>query len=78
MQISQRGKRSTTLEDRVRELEDQVTALTEAVRLLAHGLEDLPTSEPRGKQAAEAARRAYDLLLVTGSPAGQQGQHADG
>jgi hypothetical protein len=54
----------TALEERLRMLEGRVTALADAVRVLAHGLEDLPTKEPAGKRAAEAARQAYDLLLV--------------
>jgi len=63
------------LEERVRMLEDRVTALADVVRVLAHGLEDLPAAEPGQRPAAEAARRAYDLLLVAeprtpGPPAG--------
>lgn len=57
---------SAPLDDRVLALEDRVTALTEALRVLAHGLEDIPAAEPAGGRAAEAARRAYDLLLVAG------------
>ena len=52
------------LEERVRVLEGRVTALADVVRVLAHGLEDLPAAEPGQRPAAEAARRAYDLLLV--------------
>jgi hypothetical protein len=52
------------LEDRVHRLEVRVTSLTEALRVLAHGLQDLPTTGPEGAHAAEAARQAYDLLLV--------------
>jgi len=52
--------------ERVLALEDRVTALEEALRVLAHGLEDLPAAEPAGRRAAEAARQAYDLLLVAG------------
>jgi len=54
------------LEKRVHVLEDRVTALAEAVRVLVRGLEDIPTAEPGQRPAAEAARRAYDLLLVAG------------
>ena len=36
------------VEERVHALEGRVTALAEAVRVLAHGLEDLPTTEPGG------------------------------
>jgi hypothetical protein len=52
------------LEERVRGLEDRLTTVADAVRVLAHGLEDLPVAEPGGRPAAEAARRAYDLLLL--------------
>jgi hypothetical protein len=52
------------LEERVRGLEDRLTTVAEAVRVLAHGLEDLPMAEPGGRSAAEAARRAYELLLL--------------
>lgn len=73
-----------TLEGRVLALEDRVTALDEALRVLAHGLEDLPAAEPGGRRAAEAARQADDLLLVAGerpsepdarpAPSGPRGQ----
>jgi hypothetical protein len=52
--------------ERVLALEDRVTAIEEALRVLAHGLEDLPTAEPQGQRVAEAARQAYDLLLAAG------------
>jgi len=52
------------LEERVHVGEDRVTALADVVRVLGHGLEDLPTAEPGQRPAAEAARRACDLLLV--------------
>lgn len=57
---------------RVLVLESRVTALAEA-RVLAHGLEDLPAAEPGGRRAAEAARQAYDLLLVAGQQPGEPG-----
>jgi len=61
----QRDRKSlAALDERVLVLEDRVTALAEALRVLAHGLEDLPTTGPAGRQAADAARQAYDLLLV--------------
>lgn len=67
--IDWRNRQSpAVLKDRVDVLEGRVTALTEAVRLLAYGLEDLPTTEPGGTRAADAARRAYDLLLIAGPP----------
>jgi hypothetical protein len=56
------------VEERVHALEGRVTALAEAVRVLARGLEDLPTSEPGGSRAAKAARQAYDLLLAAEPP----------
>ena len=52
------------VDERVHALEGRVTALAEAIRVLAHGLEDLPMTEPGGRRAAQAARQAYDLLLV--------------
>lgn len=52
------------LEERLRVLENRVTALYDVIRIMARGLEVLPTAEPGQRPAAEAARRAYDLLLV--------------
>lgn len=52
------------LEERVRALEERMTAITDAIRVLAHGLEEQPTTEPGGRPAAEAARQAYELLLL--------------
>ena len=46
------------LEDRVRRLEVRVTALTEALHVLAQKLENLPANGPDGTHAAEAARQA--------------------
>ena len=76
-QIGQRYQESSViaLEERVRVLENRVTALSEVIRVLAHGLEDFPTAEPGQRPAAEAARRAYDLLLV--AEAGTRGPRAD-
>ena len=54
----------TVLRERVDLLEARVAALTEALQVLARGLEDLPTAEPGGRPAAEAARRAHELLLA--------------
>ena len=59
------------LDKRVLVLEDRVTALAEALRVLAHGLEELPTAEPGGRRAAGAARQAHDLLLVAGQRASE-------
>lgn len=67
--IGRRTRESpAAVEERVHALEGRVTVLAEAVRVLAHGLEDLPTSEPGGSRAAQAARQAYDLLLVAEPP----------
>jgi hypothetical protein len=65
-QTGQRYQESSviTLEERVRVLENRVSALFDVIRIMAHGLEDLPTAEPGRRPAAQAARRAYDLLLV--------------
>jgi len=52
------------LEERVRVLEGSLAAVVDAVRVLVHGLEDLPVAEPGGRPAAGAARRAYELLLI--------------
>jgi hypothetical protein len=54
----------TALEERVRLLESKVASLADALRLLAHGLEDGPLSGPGDQPVAEAARKAYDLLLA--------------
>lgn len=61
---SERETSVTALQERMNLVEVRVSALTEALQVLARGLEDLPTAEPGGKPAAEAARRAYDLLLA--------------
>jgi hypothetical protein len=55
---------TAVLEERVHALEARLTAVTAAVRVLARGLEDVPLAAPGGRPAAEAARRAYELLLI--------------
>ncbi len=55
---------AVALEERVRVLENRVAALYDVIRIMARGLEVLPTAEPGERRAAEAARRAYDLLLI--------------
>jgi hypothetical protein len=61
---SERETSVTALQERMNLVEARVAALTEALQVLTRGLEDLPTAEPGGKPAAEAARRAHDLLLA--------------
>ena len=58
------GVPAAALEQRVHALEARLTAVTAAVRVLAHGLVDVPLAAPGGRPAAEAARRAYELLLI--------------
>ncbi|MCO5995592.1 hypothetical protein [Actinoallomurus rhizosphaericola] len=53
------------LEKRVARLETRTEAVAEAIRSLAHGLEEGPLAEPGERTVAEAARRAYELLLIT-------------
>lgn len=59
----------SALDKRVLALEDRVSTIEEALRVLAHGLEGLPAVEPTARRTAEAARRAYDLMLVAGQHA---------
>ncbi len=75
----QDGQRSpelalTALAERVQVLEGRLAAVADAVSVLAHGLEDLPTAKPGGRTTAEAARRAHDLLLLAEPPAGHAGR----
>jgi hypothetical protein len=65
-QIDQRDQQSSALalEERVRVLENQMATLYDVIRIMARGLEVLPTAEPGQRPPAEAARRAYDLLLI--------------
>jgi hypothetical protein len=58
----------TALQERVQYLESRVDTLADALALLAHGLEGEPMSGPAGRPAADAARKAYDLLLAAGKP----------
>jgi len=41
-----------------------VATLSDALLMLAGGLEGRPTSEPGEEPAVKAARQAYDLLLA--------------
>jgi hypothetical protein len=52
------------IERRVRLLEARVETLTEAVEVLARGLEGSPMAEPEDFRPEEAARRARELLLL--------------
>lgn len=51
-------------EDRIARLEEQVSVLGEALRTLAHGLEERPDIEPNEHRVAKAARQAHELLLA--------------
>ncbi|NKQ56035.1 DUF2267 domain-containing protein [Amycolatopsis sp. K13G38] len=50
-------------------LEDKVQALTEAVSVLARGLEQIPSSEPAADRAAKAAQEAHRILIAHNPPA---------
>ncbi len=55
----------SALEQRVGRLEGQVSALIEAVEVLASGFEDAPIAAERSEVDEErAARRAHELLLL--------------
>ena len=64
---SSAAKGTRELMERVRRLEDQLTALTEAVEVLTRGLESSPMAEPQNHHIEEAARRAHELLLLAKS-----------
>ena len=51
-------------QERLALLEQQVAVLSEAVRVLVLGLEDLPTREPDPRRASDAASRAHELLMA--------------
>ncbi|WP_340377342.1 hypothetical protein U5640_21190 [Streptomyces sp. SS7] len=53
-------------EARLSLLETQVTALAEAVRALAQGLESVPSEDTPPEDAARGARLAHELLLSQG------------
>jgi hypothetical protein len=53
------------MEQRIGRLEGQVSALVEAVEVLARGFEDAPMAAERSEAGVErAARRAHELLLL--------------
>jgi magnesium-transporting ATPase (P-type) len=58
---------TTGLTERVRRLEGQMAALTEALEVLTRGLESSPMAEPPDRHIEEAARRAHELLLLAKS-----------
>lgn len=58
----------TALEERLHSVEARVEILTEALRALAHGLDDSPLAGPGERAVAAAARQAHDMLLTIGSP----------
>jgi hypothetical protein len=59
------GAAASTLERRVGRLEGQISALIEAVEVLARGFEDAPIAPERSEADEErAARRAHELLLL--------------
>lgn len=53
-------------EARLSQLEEQVSTLAEAVRALAHGLENIPSQDTQPEEAARGARLAHELLLSKG------------
>ncbi len=63
----------TGLAERVRRLEAQMAALTEALEVLAQGLESSPLAEPPNRHIEQAARRTHELLLLAKSAAPASG-----
>ncbi|MBC9725130.1 hypothetical protein [Streptomyces sp. TRM68367] len=53
-------------EARLSRLEAQVATLAEAVRVLARGLENIPSEDVSPKEAERGARLAHELLLSQG------------
>jgi hypothetical protein len=68
------------LAGRVNQLEARMAALTEAVEVLARGLESTPLAEPANRHAEQAARRTHELLLLAKSaaPEGSPGRGGPG
>jgi hypothetical protein len=60
------------IEERLRRLEAQVEALNDAVEELARGLGDRPAAAEPFIHAAEAGRRAHELLLLARSAPREQ------
>jgi hypothetical protein len=66
--MNRQTESTATLEVRVGRLESQVSALIEAVEVLARGFEDAPIAAQRSVANEErAARRAHELLLLVKS-----------
>jgi hypothetical protein len=61
------GNGTSELTERVRRVEGQVAALTEAVDVLVRGLESSPMAGRPNRHIEEAARRAHELLLLAKS-----------
>jgi uncharacterized protein (DUF2267 family) len=57
---------ASTYETRLSSVEDKVANLTEALTVLARGLEEPPGQEPDTGRSARAARLAHEILLATG------------
>jgi len=55
---------TTGLTERIRRLEGQMAAVTEALEVLTRGLESSPMAEPPNRHIEQAARRAHELLLL--------------
>jgi hypothetical protein len=53
-------------EARLSRLEAQVATLAEAVRVLARGLENIPSEDVPPEEAARGARLAHELLISQG------------
>jgi exonuclease VII small subunit len=68
---------NSALEERVHHLESQVATLTDALLVLARGLEDGPMAEPGDRTMAEAARQAHDLLLAAQVPSAAEKDAGD-
>ena len=66
--MNRQTESAPTLEVRVGRLESQVSALMDAVEVLARGFEDAPIAAERSVAGEErAARHAHELLLLVKS-----------
>jgi hypothetical protein len=57
------ARNGPSVDQRLDTLEAQVASVTEAVRVLAHGLETTPGAVPDEQRGPRAARQAYEILL---------------